>query len=91
MAAIVILRVTYTPVPETDIEYGQGAIERNELVHYPLTGVTWLIQVPAPGDLEEWRQRLDASVRGQRGTFAVQCPSAEEQARVDRGEIPFQQ
>lgn len=90
-AAIVILRVSYTPVPGTDVEYGQGAIERNELAHHPLTDVTWLIRVPDPGDPADWQKRLNASVDPKHGAFAVECPSAEDQARVDRGEIPFQQ
>jgi hypothetical protein len=91
MAAIVILRVSYTPVAGTDIEYGQGAIERNELAHAPLTAVTWLIQVPEPGDIAEWQKRLNASVDAKQGAFEVECPSTEEQAKVDRGEIRFQQ
>jgi hypothetical protein len=86
-----ILKARYIPAAGTDIEYGQGAIERNELPHFPLEPVLWLIRVPAPGDPAEWQRRLDASVGRELGSFQVEPPTAEELRRVEMGEITFQQ
>jgi hypothetical protein len=91
LTVMVILRVCYSPVEGTDVEYGQGAIERNELAHAPLTDTTWLIRVDEPSDPREWEKRLNASVDAKHGAFAVEPASAEERARADRGEIRFQQ
>jgi hypothetical protein len=88
---MVILRVCYMPVEGTDVEHGQGAIERNELAHHPLTDTTWLIRVEEPADPRAWEKRLNASVDAKHGAFSVEPASAEERARADRGEIRFQQ
>ncbi|MGH9456095.1 MAG: hypothetical protein ACRD2J_00450, partial [Thermoanaerobaculia bacterium] len=87
---MVVLEVRYVPNPGTDIEHGQGAIERNELEHCPLTHVEWLIRVPAPGDPAEWRRRLDASVAEGAGRFEVKPPTAEALRRLEAGECTFQ-
>jgi hypothetical protein len=89
--AFCILKVRYLAVEGTDIEYGQGAIERNELAHSPLEPVVWLIRVPAPGEPAEWQRRLDAAVDRSLGTFEVEQPTPDEMRRVDAGEIRFQQ
>ncbi|HXG57467.1 MAG TPA: hypothetical protein VNL91_00395 [Thermoanaerobaculia bacterium] len=86
-----IHRVSYTPVEGTDVEYGQGAIERNELVHAPLGPVTWLIRVACGDDAASWEKKLNASVDPKHGSFRVGPPSAEEMRKVERGEIRFQQ
>lgn len=86
-----ILKVRYRAAEGTDIEHGQGAIERNELPHHPLEPVVWLIRVPAPADPEEWRRKLNESVERSLGSFDVEQPSADELGRVERGEIRFQQ
>lgn len=86
-----ILKVRYRAAEGTDIEHGQGAIERNELPHHPLGPVVWLIRVPAPGDAEKWRRKLNDTVEPSLGSFDVEQPSADELGRVERGEIRFQQ
>ena len=86
-----ILKARYIAVEGTDIEHGQGAIERNELSHSPLEPVVWLIRVPEPGDVTEWQRRLNEAVDPSLGSFKVEQPTAEELRRVDNGEIRFQQ
>lgn len=86
-----ILKAQYIAVEGTDIEHGQGAIERNELPHFPVGPVLWLIRVPQPGDPAEWERKLDAAVGRELGSFKVQLPTAEELRRVEAGEIAFQQ
>lgn len=87
---MVILKVQYSAVSGSDIEHGQGAIERNELEHCVLGPVTWLIRVPAPADPPGWRRRLDASVDPGLGCFNVDAPSNAELALVEAGELAFQ-
>ena len=86
-----ILKARYLAVEGTDIEHGQGAIERNELPHYPLEPVVWLIRVPRPADAAGWQKRLSASVDPALGSFRVEQPTADELRRVETGEIRFQQ
>jgi hypothetical protein len=87
----VLLRVTYHATEGSDIEHGQGAIERNELAHCVLAPTRWLIRVPPPGDREEWRTRLDASVSPTLGCFEVEEASEDERIKAERGELHFQQ
>jgi hypothetical protein len=86
-----ILKARYVAVEGTDIEHGQGAIERNELPHHPLEPVVWLIRVPRPGDAAEWQKRLSAAVDPALGSFRVEQPTADELRRIEAGEIHFQQ
>jgi hypothetical protein len=86
-----VLKARYVAVEKTDIEHGQGAIERNELPHFPLDPVVWLIRVPAPADPAEWQRRLNAAVEPSLGAFEVEQPTSEELHRVEAGEIHFQQ
>jgi hypothetical protein len=85
-----LLRVTYVAQPGSDIEHGQGAIERNELEHCVLGPTEWLIRVPSPASETEWRAKLDAAVTAF-GCFEVQQPSASERERAERGALRFQQ
>ena len=87
---MMILKVRYIAVAGTDIEHGQGAIERNELEHCPITPVVWLVRVPEQSDPVEWNRRLDASVDRRSGCFVVERPSEEELKRVTAGELTFQ-
>ncbi len=87
---LVILKATYVPAPGTDIEHGQGAIERNELEHCVLAPDAWLIRVPAPADPDEWRRKLDDSVRRRYGRFIVEHPTDEELSRAASGSCVFQ-
>jgi len=86
----VLLKVRYIGIEGTDPEYGQGAIERNELRHKPVTHSEWLILVEAPGDPDTWRARLNAAVDPKHGSFVVECPTAEEEASVRAGTVAFQ-
>lgn len=86
-----VLKATYHPAPETDVEHGQGAIERNELPHRPLSDTQWFICVPDPADPAHWQKRLSETVERRFGRFTVETLTPEEQERVDSGEITFQQ
>jgi hypothetical protein len=87
---MMILKVRYIAVEGTDIEYGQGAIERNELEHSVLGSTTWLIRVAPPGDPRTWGAKLNASVDPNHGCFHIEQPTDEELRRVETGEIAFQ-
>ena len=87
----IVRKAIYSPVEGTDVEYGQGAIERNELPHREVEPNVWLVRVPVPGLCAEWQRKLNEAVDPRHGSFEVGELSAEEQARVDRGEIEFQQ
>lgn len=84
-----LLRATYTPVPGSDREYGQGAIERWELAHREIRPNVWLIRVPDEAGTDVWQKRLTDAARGH-GTFGVAEASAEERRRVESGEITLQ-
>lgn len=86
----VLLKARYTIVQGTDPEYGQGAIERNELLHHPLPDLQWLILVPSPGNAADWRAKLNAAVDPKHGSFAVERASAEEERAVREGKIVMQ-
>ena len=86
----VLLKARYTAVEGTDPEYGQGAIERNELRHHPLPHLEWLILVEAPGDPSEWQARLNAAVDPKHGSFTVERASAEEEKAVREGRVTLQ-
>lgn len=86
----VILKAIYTAVAGSNVEYGQGAIEHNELEHCEIEPSVWLIRVPAPGDPVEWRRKLDAYVDPEHGRFLVEWPTADELRRVASGELMFQ-
>ena len=90
LVCMLILKALYTPVKGSDPEYGQGAIERNELAHREIARFVWLIQVPEPGDVAEWRRRLNAAVDKSHGTFDVVAATEEERRKVERGEITLQ-
>lgn len=86
----VLLEAHYTQTGGSDPEYAQGAIEKNDLPHREISRFVWLIQVAAPGDPAEWQRRLNAAVESKHGSFRVTPASAEEQRRVDSGEITLQ-
>jgi hypothetical protein len=86
----IVLKAHYIAVEGTDPEYGQGAIERNELRHHPLPHRTWLIAVDAPATPAEWQARLNAAVDSKHGSFVVECASEEEEKAVRSGKITMQ-
>jgi hypothetical protein len=86
----VLLNAHYTQVPGSDPEYGQGAIERNDLPHREISHFVWIIQVPAPGDVREWQRRLNAAVDPKHGSFRVVRSTPEEEHQVESGEITLQ-
>ncbi len=86
----VLLKARYTQVEGTDPEYGQGAIERNDLRHREITHFVWLILVDAPGDCAEWEEKLNAAVDPRHGSFRVERATEEETRKVESGEITLQ-
>ena len=90
LLTMLLLKALYTPVAGSDPEYAQGAIERNELAHREISHFVWIIEVPEPGDLEEWRRRLNAAVDASHGSFEVVAASDEERRQVECGEITLQ-
>jgi hypothetical protein len=85
----IVLKARYIAVEGTDPEYGQGAIERNELRHHPLPHLQWLILVDS-GDPASWQAKLNAAVDPKHGSFVVECASAEEEKQARDGTITFQ-
>src|SRR5512133_3545749 len=85
-----LLEATYIPVEGSDREYGQGAIERNELAHREIERNVWLIRVPDDAGPEAWQQRLNESVAREHGSFRVVMASDDERRRVESGEITLQ-
>jgi len=86
----VLLKARYTAVKGTDPEYGQGAIERNDLPHREIEHFVWLILVEQPGDPAEWRKRLNDAVDPKHGSFTVERATAEEEEAVRSGRITMQ-
>jgi hypothetical protein len=83
-----VLKARYTAVEGTDVEYGQGAIERNELLHHSLPHLQWLIVADVtPAELQS---KLNAAVDPKHGSFVVECASEEEEAAVRSGKITMQ-
>jgi len=89
MAMTVLLKAHYTSMPGADPEYGQGAIERNDLAHREIEHFVWLIQ-PESGDPDEWQRKLNAAVDPTHGSFTVECATAEEEQAVRDGTITLQ-
>jgi hypothetical protein len=90
LLTMLLLKALYTPVAGSDPEYAQGAIERNELAHREIARFVWIIEVPEPGDRDEWQRRLNAAVEASHGAFEVVAASEEERRRVECGEITLQ-
>jgi len=86
----VLLKARYNAVKDSDPEYGQGAIERNDLRHREIEHFVWLVLVDAPGDPVEWQKKLNASVDGPHGSFAVARASPDEEEQVRSGKITLQ-
>ena len=83
-----VLKARYIAVEGTDPEYGQGAIERNELLHHPLPNLRWLIV--ADVSVADLQAKLNDAVDPAHGSFVVECASAEEEEAVRSGQIPLQ-
>lgn len=86
----VLLKARYLSVEGTDPEYGQGAIERNDLRHHPMPHFEWLILVEGPADTAGWQAKLNAAVDPKNGSFVVECASAEQEAAMREGKITMQ-
>ena len=83
-----VLKARYIAVERTDPEYGQGAIERNELLHHPLPNLRWLIL--ADGSAEDLQAKLNDAVDPKHGSFVVECASEDEEEAVRSGKITMQ-
>ncbi len=86
----VLLKAFYTPVKGSDPEYGQVAIEKNDLPHREIERFVWLIQVPAPADPGDWQRRLNDAVDPKHGSFRVARASPDEERGVAEGKIILQ-
>ncbi|MGA8806232.1 MAG: hypothetical protein WB973_00040 [Thermoanaerobaculia bacterium] len=83
-----VLKAHYIAVEGTDVEYGQGAVERNELLHHPLPKLQWLIVTDLSA--EDLQSKLNEAVDPKHGSFVVECASEEEEAAVRSGKITMQ-
>jgi len=83
-----VLKARYIAVEGTDVEYGQGAIERNELLHHPLPKLQWLIVTDR--STEDLQTKLNDAVDPKHGSFVVECASEEEEQAVRSGKITLQ-
>jgi hypothetical protein len=87
----VLLKAHYTPVAGTDPEYGQGAIERNDLRHREIAHFVWLFEAEDDdGDTAAWERRLNAAVDPKHGSFTVECATPDEDDGVRSGRITLQ-
>jgi hypothetical protein len=84
---MILLKAFYMPVKGADPEYGQVAIEKNDLPHREVARFVWLIRVPEPDD---WQARLNAAVDPKHGSFRVTQATDEETRKVESGEITLQ-
>lgn len=85
-----ILKARYYPAAGSNVEHGQGAIERNELWHREIEYCVWLIRVEWPGNPREWEKKLTETVYDRNGTFTVEHATAEERRLVESGAIKLQ-
>ena len=85
----VLLKARYTSMPGADPEYGQGAIERNDLAHREIEHFVWIFETE-DGDRDEWQRKLNDAVDPKHGSFTVECATPEEEERVRNGTITLQ-
>lgn len=90
MTDTVLLEARYTPVPGSNPEYGQGAIERNDLRHREVEPFVWVILVDSPADPGEWRRKLNAAVDPSHGSFTVERATPAEEEALRSGNIVLQ-
>jgi hypothetical protein len=83
-----VLKARYIAVEGTDPEYGQGAIERNELLHHPLPNLRWLIV--ADVSAADLQTQLNDAVDPKHGSFVVECATPEEEEQVRSGKVTMQ-
>ena len=88
VAMTVLLKAHYTSMPGADPEYGQGAIERNDLAHREIEHFVWVFE--AEGEPAEWEAKLNAAVDPKHGSFTVECATPEEEQGVRDGTITLQ-
>ena len=86
---MILFRAQYTPVPDTDREHAQGAIERCDVAHREIAKNVWLIRVD-DGDAAQWEARLNENAGAKNGTFHVTPASEDERKKVESGEIVLQ-
>ena len=84
-----LYQARYTPRPNADIEYAQGAIERCELAHREIEPLLWLVRADVT-TAHELAGRLNAAVVPEVGTFSVEEASEEQRRRIESGEIELQ-
>lgn len=85
-----VFEARFVPVPGANLEYAQGAVERCEALHRPLTPVLWVIVDAEQASAKEWERRLNATVVPGVGRFEVTNANAALRRRVAKGEIELQ-
>jgi hypothetical protein len=84
-----LYQARYTPRPNTDVEYAQGAIERCELAHREIQPLLWLVGAEGV-DARDLADRLNAAVVPDVGTFQVEEATEEQCRQLEAGEIELQ-
>jgi len=85
-----VYEARFFPVPGANLEYAQGAVERCEALHRPLSDVRWVIVDADHATAKEWERRLNEVVKPGVGRFEVVDADAELKRRVAAGEIELQ-
>lgn len=77
--------------PGAEVEYAQGAIERNELRHREIERNVWVFVTEEFVGASEWERRLNSALPPEIGRFEVSEADEELKSRVRSGEIQLQQ
>lgn len=85
-----VFEIRFIPTRGANLEYAQGAIERCEALHRPLSPVLWVVVDGDGGTAEEWERRLNDAVERGAGRFEVVDAGEELRRRVASGEIALQ-
>lgn len=85
-----VFEVRFTPTPGANLELAQGAIERCEAQHRPLSPVLWVVVDEDGATAQQWERRLNDAVERGAGRFEVIDAGEELRRRVASGEITLQ-
>ena len=85
-----VLEARFIPVAGANLEYAQGAVERCEALHRPLSDTLWVIVDAQRATAQDWERRLNEAVMPGVGRFVVIDAGPELRRRVAAGEIELQ-
>lgn len=85
-----VFEARFIPTPGANLEYAQGAIERCEAQHRPLSPLLWVVVDAEGATAKEWERRLNDAVEPGAGRFEVVDAGEELRRRVASGEIELQ-